>query len=166
MAKTQDKAQTPAEAQVDYACAMDKIRDAMACSKSEQIQLLGEVLTAMLQLHPELEGKILQKEKTLDGALSAVRAHATGGCSDPVRTTKSLCEYFGIECENSHALALEVTVAMMGGEGTKEDSTSSGLSGHLPLKGEAEEAGGATPPLQAVKKPADPFDLDALMGVL
>lgn len=136
----------------EFDSAIDKIRDAMACSKSEQIQLLGEGLTALLQLHPELEDKILQKEKTLDGALGAVRKNAVGGCSDPVRTTKSLCEYFGIECKNPHALALEVTVAMMGGEAAAGNSPAP--AGAPSTKGRAEE------------KPADPFDLDALMGVL
>lgn len=149
MAKTKDKAQTPAV----FERAIDKIRDEMANSKSEQIQLLGEGLTAMLQLHPELEDKILQKEKTLDGALGAVRAHATGGCSDPVRTTKSLCEYFGIECENPYVLAMEVAVQMMGGEAAAA-GTSPAPAGAPSPKGKAEE------------KPADPFDLDALIGAM
>lgn len=150
--KTKAKPQTSAETERTYANAIDKIRDEMANSKSEQIQLLGEGLTAMLQLHPELEDKILQKEKTLDGALSAVRAHATGGCSDPVRTTKSLCEYFGIECENPHVLAMEVAVQMMGGEAAAA-GTSPAPAGAPSPKGRTEE------------KPADPFDLDALLAL-
>lgn len=156
--KTKAKPQTSAETEKTYASAMDKIRDEMANSKSEQIQLLGEGLTAMLQLHPELEDKILEKGKTLNGALGAVRAHATGGCSDPVRTTKSLCEYFGIKCENPHVLAMEVAVAMMGGEaaaaGTSSDSADGGAT--FP-KGE----GTGKPPMEA-----DPFDLDSILGVL
>ena len=161
------KPQTSAETEKTYASAMDKIRDEMAASKDGQIQLLGEGLTAMLQLHTEWEQAILKKGKTIQGALEAVRKNATGGCSAPIQTTKSLCGYYGIECKNPHVLALEVAVAMMGGgriplsampaapieRGDEAAGTSSvsPSASHLPLKGKAE---------------ADPFDLDALIGAL
>ena len=131
--------------------AIDKVRDEMAKAKGEKLQLLGEGVTAMLQMHPELEEKILAKGKTLSGALEAVRKGAVDGCSDPIRTTKSLCAYYGIPCENPHALALEVTVAMMGGETPSQSPSATAL----PLTGASRE-----------EAPADPFDLDALMGVL
>lgn len=156
--KTKAKPQTSAETEKTYTSAMDKIRDEMAKEKGGQIQLLGEGLTAMLQLHPEWEQAILEKGKTIKGALEEVRKNATGGCSDPIQTTRSLCGYYGIECKNPHVLALEVTVAMMGGEaaaaGTSSDSADGGAS--FP-KGE----GTGKPPMEA-----DPFDLDALLGVL
>ncbi len=127
-----------------YATAIDKIRDELAGSKSSQITLLGEGVTAMLRLHPEWDGDILAKGKTLKGALEEVRKHATGGCSDPIQTTASLCGYYGIKCDDSKRLALEVSAALMGGI--------------------------ATAPTVEKPKPAepepDPFDLDALMGVL
>ena len=143
------------ESYEEFDSALDKIRDAMACSKSKQIQLLGEGLTAMLQLHPELEDKILAKDKTLEGALGAVRVNAIGGCSDPIQTTKSVCQYFGIACENPHALALEVSVQMMGGEAAVAQETTPSVSPStslLPMKGKAEGA--------------DPFDLDFILGAL
>lgn len=149
------KPQTSAETEKTYASAIDKIRDEMAGSKDSKIQLLGEGLTAMLQLHPEWEQAILTKGKTIKGALDAVRKNATGGCSDPIQTTKSLCGYYGIECKNPHVLALEVAVAMMGGETAVAQETTPSVSpstSHLPLKGKAEGA--------------DPFDLDSILGVL
>ena len=72
------KPQTSAETEKTYASAMDKIRDEMAASKDSKIQLLGEGLTALLQLHPELEKHILEKGKTIKGALEEVRKNATG----------------------------------------------------------------------------------------
>ena len=148
--------QTSAETERTYANAIDKIRDEMAKEKSGKIQLLGEGLTALLQLHPELEKYILEKGKTIKGALEAVRKNATGGCSDPIQTTKSLCGYYGIECKNPNVLALEVAVQMMGGAG---ETTSSVSAGALPPSSEGEGSGEAP-------KEADPFDLDALLGGL
>lgn len=155
MGDTKKSPQTSAETERTYVNAIDKIRDEMAASKDSKIQLLGEGLTAMLQLHPELEKYILEKGKTIKGALEAVRKNATGGCSDPIQTTRSLCGYYGIECKNPHVLALEVAVAMMGGETAVAQETPPSVlpsTSHLPLKGKAEGA--------------DPFDLDSILGVL
>ena len=150
------KPQTSAETEQTYTNAMDKIRDEMASSKDGQIQLLGEGLTALLQLHPEWEQPILAKGKTIKDALEAVRKNATGGCSDPIQTTKSLCGYYGIECKNPHALALEVTVQMMGGgaevKGASSDNPSGPFGATSPYTGEARAAA------------SDPFDLDALLA--
>ena len=152
------KPQTSAETEKTYASAMDKIRDEMAASKDSKIQLLGEGLTAMLQLHPELEKHILEKGKTIKGALEEVRKNATGGASDPVQTTKSLCGYYGIKCENPHVLALEVTVQMMGGEAAAEGIAKFPQSPSATAPSEREPSGG-----QAA---TDPFDLDSILGVL
>ena len=127
-----------------YDRAVDKVRDELAGSKSSQITLLGEGVTAMLRLHPEWDGNILEKGKTLKGALDEVRKHATGGCSDPIQTTASLCGYYGIDCKDPRALALEVSAALMGG------------TTQAPVTGQ---------PAPTAPKP-DPFDLDALLGVL
>lgn len=137
---------------------IDKIRDEMAGSKDSKIQLLGEGLTAMLQLHPELEKYILEKGKTIQGALEEVRKNATGGASDPVQTTKSLCGYYGIKCENPHVLALEVTVQMMGGEAAAEGTAKFHQAHSATAPSEKEPSGG-----QAA---TDPFDLDSILGVL
>lgn len=156
--KTKAKPQTSAETERTYANAIDKIRDEMAASKDSKIQLLGEGLTAMLQLHPEWEQAILTKGKTIKGALDAVRKNATGGCSDPIQTTKSLCGYYGIEYKNPHVLALEVAVAMMGGETAVAGTSSAPANGGATFpKGE----GTGKPPMEA-----DPFDLDSILGVL
>lgn len=156
--ETKAKPQTSAETERTYVNAIDKIRDEMAASKDSKIQLLGEGLTAMLQLHPEWEQAILNKDKTIKGALEAVRKNATGGCSDPIQTTKSLCGYYGIECANPHVLALEVTVQMMGGEAAAAGTSSDPADGGATFpKGE----GTGKLPMEA-----DPFDLDALLGGL
>ena len=152
------KPQTSAETEKTYASAMDKIRDEMAASKDSKIQLLGEGLTALLQLHPEWEQAILEKGKTIKGALEEVRKNATGGASDPVQTTKSLCGYYGIKCENPHLLALEVTVRMMGGEAAAEGTAKFPQSPSATAPSEREPSGGATA--------TDPFDLDSILGVL
>ena len=202
--KAKAKAKAKAEAAsppVEYACGMDKIRDELAKSKDAQIALLGEGLTAMLLLHPEWEEQLAQRDKDIKGALAAVRKNAVGGCSDPVRTTKSLIEYYGIKCEDPRRLALEVTAGMMG-EGapaaagtsssgdeagdevvpaTRTSSVSGKAAATFP-KGEGMEKrdvhqkpspvgeGGSAPALTdevpVAPAPADPFDLDALMGVL
>ncbi len=152
--------QTSAEPERTYANAIDKIRDEMAASKDSKIQLLGEGLTAMLQLHPEWEQAILNKDKAIKGALDAVRKNATGGCSDPIQTTKSLCGYYGIKCDNPHVLALEVSVQMMGGEAAvAQETTSSVSTGALPPSPEGEGS-------REAPKEADPFDLDSILGVL
>ena len=144
------KAENP-QTSAEYDRAIDKVRDEMAKAKGEKLQLLGEGMTALLQMHPELEEKILAKGKTLEGALGEVRKNAKGGCSDPIQTTRSLCAYYGIPCVYPHALALEVTVAMMGGEAPSQSPAAS----TLPLTGASQG-----------EAPADPFDLDALMGEL
>lgn len=161
-AERSDRRGASAQTSAEFGRAIDKVRDEMAKSKSEQIQLLGEGLTALLQMHPEWEAAVLAKGKTLAGALEAVRKNATGGCSDPIRTTKSLCAYYGIKCENPHALALEVTVAMMGGEALSQSPADSGRETTSSV------SAGALPPSPEVegKPAADPFDLDGLLGDL
>lgn len=162
---------------VEYASAMDKLRDEMAKSKDAQIALLGEGLTTMLLLHPEWEGQLAQRDKDIKGALAAVRKNAFGGCSDPVRTTKSLIEYYGINCADPRRLALEVTAGMMGGEAPDTgdgEAVAAMASQHV-----GEIAAAMERHSERLRRgeitdrhpdsddtPADPFDLDALMGVM
>lgn len=145
--------------QDNYNQAMDKLRDELATAKGGQIALLGEGLTAMLQRHPEWAEKILEKDKKIIGALDAVRKNAVDRCSDPVRTTKSLIEYYKLPCKDARRLALEITAAMMGGEdgGTTSSVTAQRAAPPSPEGEGIEEAPAA----------ADPFDLDALIqGVM
>ena len=144
--------------QDNYNQAMDKLRDELATAKGGQIALLGEGLTAMLQRHPEWAGNILEKGRTIIGALDAVRKNAVDRCSDPVRTTKSLIDYYKLPCTDARRLALEITAAMMGGE---DGGTTSSVTAQraAPPSPEGEGMG---------EKPAtvDLFDLDELMGVM
>ena len=162
---------------VEYASAMDKIRDEMAKSKNAQIALLGEGLTTMLLLHPEWEENIAQDKKTIEGALGAVRKNAVGGCSDPVRTTKSLIEYYGINCADPRRLALEVTAGMMGGE--TPDTGNGEAVAAMAAQHVGEIAAAMERHSERLRRgeitdrhpdyddaPADPFDLDALLGVM
>lgn len=159
MSKKDTRTATPPR---EYAGAMDKLRDEMAASKDEKIRLLGEGLTAMLRLHPEWEANILKDGRTIKGALDMVRKKATGGCSDPIRTTRSLCEYYGLDCGDVHRLTLEVTRAMIG-EGEETGDTSSDTCSGEPC---SPRSPGQTAP-QTYAPPQtepDPFDLDALLG--
>ena len=142
--------------QDNYNAAMDKLRDELATAKGGQIALLGEGLTAMLQRHPEWAGMILEKERTIKGALDAVRKNAVGGCSDPVRTTKSLIEYYKLPCTDARRLALEVTTAMMG-EGDGGTTSSVTAQRAAPPSPEGEGFGGTAATV-------DLFDLDALIA--
>ena len=137
--------------------AVDKLRDEMAKSPAAaKLQLLGEGLTAMVMLHPEWEANILKDGKTISGALEKVKANAKGGCSDPIQTTKSLVEYYGLNVKDVHRLTLEITREMIGeGEGETKGAPSPAAPVLPHCDGEAKEA-----------HAADPFDLDALMGVL
>ena len=51
----------PAPPPVTYASAMDKIRDEMAKSKDNYVQVVGEYLTDYLLAHPEAEAALLDK---------------------------------------------------------------------------------------------------------
>lgn len=96
--------------------AIDKIRDEMAKSKDKKIDYLGEGMTALLRIHPEYAEKVAAKDKTLSGCLEAIKRGAKGGVSDPAMTTKAICSYYGIKCESVERLAVEVHLAMLGGE--------------------------------------------------
>ena len=160
--------------QDNYNAAMDKLRDELATAKGGQIALLGEGLTAMLQRHPEWAGNILEKGRTIIGALDAVRQNAVDRCSDPVRTTKSLIDYYKLPCEDARRLALEVTAAMMGGEDGGTTSSVTAQRG-APPSPKGEGFGGTAATVEREhggegmgEKPAvaDLFDLDELMGVM
>ncbi len=145
MAKTKDKAQTPAV----FERAIDKIRDEMANSKQGYVQMVGEALTEYLQQHPEAEEKLLQKDKTIEGAVKAVEAEARKnqkgnvGVVDPVKGYEIIMGYFGIDAK----VSLSIGEAAAAG-------TSPAPAGAPSPKGRTEE------------KPADPFDLDALIGAM
>ena len=146
------EAQTPA-----YTRAVDKLRDEMAKADG-QLRYLGEGMTVLLQLRPECEAAILEKGKTLSGALSAIRSAAKGGVADPIASTTAICGYYGIPCPDPRALALEINRALIG-EVRGEDEGKGKREKGKGMAGEYEADADAT-------ADADLFDLDALLGVM
>ena len=126
--------------------AIDKIRDEMARHKNKQIDYLGEGMTALLSIHPEYAEAVAGKDKTLNGCLEAIKKGARGGVSDPAMSTKAICGYYGIKPESVERLAVEVHLAMLGGDVPQTPA-----------------------PAPVPVKPApvkDEFDLDAILGGL
>ena len=176
---------------VEYASAMDKLRDEMAKSKDNYTRVVGEYLTGYLLAHPEAEAALLAKGKSIKGSLEAVRKEAekvkTGNVAvlDDQTVFGIVLGYFGIEAEadvlktgenvihtGENVLKTGENVLKTGddvlktgenvtaaatGEATSSDPPQA--AAHLPLKGKASgETGKAAAP--------DPFDLDALLGVM
>ena len=84
--------------------AMDKIRDEMAGKeKNPGIQFLGGWLTGKLTQHPEIAASILDKQKTIEGALGEIRKyaeeHRTGNFAfvPPETALDIVGKYYGIE---------------------------------------------------------------------
>lgn len=127
--------------------AIDKIRDEMARHKNKQIDYLGEGMTALLSIHPEYAEAVAGKDKTLNGCLNAIRSAAKGGISDPINSTKAICEYYGIKCDNIERLAVEVHLAMLGGDVPQTPAP-------------------APEPVKPAPAKNDEFDLDAMLGGL
>jgi hypothetical protein len=88
---------------VEYASAMDKIRDEMAKSKDKYVEVVGEYLTDYLLAHPEAETALLDKDKSIAGSLERVRKEAekvkTGNMAilDDRTVFGIVLGYFGIE---------------------------------------------------------------------
>ena len=154
---------------VEYASAMDKIRDEMAKSQDNYTQVVGEYLTGYLLNHPEAEEKIMAEGKSIAGSLKAMEAEARKVKQGNVavlddRTAFGIVlQYYGLNAgdvsetaENAHGTEKNVT-AEATGEATSSDPPQA--AAHLPLKGKAfGETGKTAAP--------DPFDLDALLGVM
>ena len=144
---------------VEYASAMDKIRDEMAKSQDNYTQVVGEYLTGYLLNHPEAEEKLLDSGKSVKGSLETVRKEAEkvkkGNMAvlDDRTVFGIVLGYFGIEGTGM----VEDVPAEATGEATSSDPPQA--AAHLPLKGKAfGETAQDTDP--------DPFDLDALLGVV
>ena len=170
-----------------YATAMDKLRDEMAKSKDNYVRVVGEYMTEFLLAHPEAEGKLLDSGKSIKGSLEAVRKEAekvkSGNMAvlDDKTVFGIVLGYFGIEDEPRTPPPATQAPPLSGeafGE-TGEEATSSDppqAAAHLPLKGKAFGDDGATfmPPMKGevarsaggVIPAPDPFDLDALLGVM
>ena len=157
----------------EYASAMDKLRDEMAKSKDKYVQVVGEYLTDYLLAHPEAEAALLEKGKSIEGSLETVRGEAQKVRQGNVavlddRTVFGIVlGYFGLKSEPD-LLKSEPDVLKTGPDVIKngenvpaEAGTSFVTAGAVPPspKGKAfGETGQATA--------TDPFDLDALLGVI
>ena len=155
--------------------AMDKVRDEMAKNKGGQITVLGEGVTALLGIHPEVADKIAAEGKTLKGCLEAICKAAKGGVADAVASTKAICAYYGIEAD-ANRLAVEVNLAMLGddlirrfappspeGEGKQCDP------GRVCHEGEGNQCATGRAYREGEGKqsaPEDEFDLDKILGGL
>lgn len=134
---------------VEYTSAMDKIRDEMAKSKDKYVEVVGEYLTDYLLAHPEAETALLDKDRSIADSLAAVRKEA-----EKVRT-------------GNMAILDDRTVfgIVLGYFGLKSEPDVIKKAGDVPKTAEdvpktAEDVPAPEP------EPADPFDLDALLGVM
>lgn len=144
-----------------YARAMDKLRDEMAENAGNRyVQVVGEYLTDYLLDHPEAEAAILADGKSIKGSLSAMEAEArkvkVGSVAvlDDQTAFGIVRGYFGIV------------------EGERRETSSAPASGGTFPRGEGtgETAEDVIKKAENVAEtqpdPVDPFDLDALMGVM
>ncbi len=145
---------------VEYASAMDKIRDEMAKSQDNYTQVVGEYLTGYLLQHPEAEEKLLDSGKSVKGSLETVRKEAekvkNGNMAvlDDRTVFGIVLGYFGLKSE-PEVLKTGENVTAEAGNSLSQPKADSSLE-----EGALNGDGGA----QGV--PADPFDLDALLGVM
>ena len=119
--------------------AMDKIRDEMAKTKNDAVLEIGEAMTELLLIAPELSEQILAEGKTCAGAYKVVESYARSNyktCVPPRKATELVAEYWGLPLE-------QMRRAVMGAEPQEHTANPSGASRHLPYRGEAVMGGGA-----------------------
>ena len=139
--KTKEKTPSPP---VEYASAMDKIRDEMAKSQGKYVQVVGEYMTAYLLQHPEAEAAILTEGKTIAGSLKVMEAEArkvkTGNVAvlDDQTAFGIVLQYYGLNAGDVSKTGENVLKTGENAPGTEKNVT-------------------AAPDL---------FDLDALLGVM
>ena len=147
-----------------YASAMDKLRDEMAENAgSRYVQVVGEYLTDYLLNHPEAEAAILTDGKSIKGSLSAMEAEArkvkTGSVAvlDDQTAFGIVRGYFGIaEAEDVSKKAENVS--------KKAEDVSKRVEDVSKKSEDVSKKAEDVPETQP--DPIDPFDLDALMGVM
>jgi hypothetical protein len=167
--KTKEKTPSPP---VEYASAMDKLRDEMAKNGGRYVQVVGEYMTAYLLQHPEAEAAILTEGKTIVGSLKVMEDEArkvkTGNVAvlDDQTAFGIVLQYYGLNAgdvsENGEKVLKNRENVLKTGENvTAEAGTSSVTADAVPPFPEGKafgETGKAAAP--------DPFDLDALLGVM
>lgn len=128
----------------------DRIRDEMAAAKHDYIDMLGELLTEYLRIHPETE---MDGEKSLKGALDALRKTAQkkqkGGCyaMPPKEIFSGMMDYFQLPHTDADFAACMMAMIGQSAADTPER--------------EAE----TQPQIAPEKSMDDLLDLDALLGV-
>lgn len=148
--KTKEKTPSPP---VEYASAMDKIRDEMAKNGGRYVQVVGEYMTAYLLAHPEAEAAILSEGKTIAGSLKVMEAEArkvkTGNVAvlDDQTAFGIVLQYYGLK-----------------GTGKREQGT--GIAGQANEMPDSVEAPALTEEAHVTTAAPDLFDLDALLGVM
>lgn len=175
----------------EYANAVDKLRDEMVRKDSgAYVQRVGEFLTNYLLEHPEAEAAILAKDKSIAGSLQEMKKearkhmdHGVGVFSDEEGFAFVL-KYFGIDGEPLRPLRGHLPLKREAREkGTTEAKVSGGtvLSDTPTSTGGGQDAfatGRESPGVSGEPSPSDtgagnpakeepdPFDLDALLGVM
>ena len=167
---------------VEYACGMDKIRDELAKDSRQYVQVVGEFLTGYLLKHPEAEEKIMAQGKSIAGSLRAMEDAARKVKQGSVavlddRTAFGIVlGYFGIEDGEDG----EVVTGVVPATRTSSDPAKAGppspegkafgetadVSQSLPPVGKVAPASPGSDEVPVAPAPADPFDLNALMGVV
>ena len=163
MTKKAKSASPPPE---EYASAMDKIRDEMAKSRDNYVQVVGEYMTGYLLDHPEAEAALMEKGKSISGSLEAVRKEAEKVKQGDMailddRTVFGIVRgYFGIKSE----------AEMPKTEGDVLKTPGNVIERHTNQKpspsGEGGTAQAVTDEVASHTIAPDPFDLNALLGVI
>jgi len=161
MASRKQAAAPPPET---YASAMDKLRDEMAKSSDRYTQVVGEYLTDYLLQHPEAEAALLDKGKSVKGSLETVRKEAqmvkVGNLAvlDDRTVFGIVLGYFGIAGTGSGQQGTGSA-----GEATPKTSPGAGAEAG---EGGSPQSGGTKEVVPVTPATPDPFDLDALLGVM
>lgn len=157
------KTKAPSSPPVEYASAMDKLRDEMAKNGGRYVQVVGEYMTAYLLQHPEAEVAILSEGKTIAGSLKVMEDEArkvkTGNVAvlDDQTAFGIVLQYYGIEEEQGTGNSPK------GLASRREQGT--GIAGMTAsVKTSTSVTGGSAPKLS--NEAPDPFDLEALLGVM
>lgn len=99
--------------------AMDAVRDEMArAAQDGAIQMIGNILTELLRMRPEIAPQLAAEGKSLKGALEEMKKEAakhrqgSWACLDGMTGARIALEYYGIHADGledavRHALAPE-----------------------------------------------------------
>lgn len=142
------KTKSASPPEVSYTTAMDKIRDEMAKSKDNYVQVVGEYMTGYLLAHPEAEAALMEKGKSISGSLKVVREEASkvkqGNMAilDDRTVYGIVLGYFGIESEAVNGRTTSSVSADALPPSPKGEGKGTGDAIQKPSPGASAEAGG------------------------